>query len=97
MSRLGSLVRPFGGTRGQLLLDAYDASETRASRIEIVASREGLDVPAQPPAWLAGVLAEEGCLSPGLSPLSDHVGFETAARWLGDSGVRVTRHPSEGF
>jgi hypothetical protein len=52
-----ALVTPFGGARGALRVEALDPKGRIVGEVEVVAVREGLDVPAAPPLWAARALA----------------------------------------
>jgi hypothetical protein len=58
VARLGAgLLTPFGGARGALRVEALDPKGRVMGEVEVVAVREGLDVPSAPPLWAVRSLA----------------------------------------
>ena len=96
-SSIGNLLRPFGGRTGRLFLEAKNTRGESISILEVTAFSEGLDVPAQPAAWVAGELARRGGLPGGYAGLESIVSPDSAIAWLRDSGCRVTIDGEESF
>jgi hypothetical protein len=89
---LARVVGPLGTWRGALVVRAEGASGQELGRVEIHAMRNGLDIPAAPPVWVAQRLAREGRLpAAGVVGLDRIVRFGAAAEWLAHAGYRVTR------
>jgi Saccharopine dehydrogenase NADP binding domain len=84
------LARPFGTPRGALLLEARDADGRVAAEVEVVALREGLDVPAAPVVWAARALARER--RAGVLRLADLVTRGEALAGLAALGCAVREH-----
>jgi Saccharopine dehydrogenase NADP binding domain len=84
------LARPCGGARGALLLEARDADGRVAAEVEVVALREGLDVPAAPVLWAARALARGP--RAGVLRLADLVTRSEALAGLAALGCAVREH-----
>jgi hypothetical protein len=75
-------LRAFGTPRGLVALIAEDAAGRELARIELAASERGLDIPAAPPAWLAGCLVRGEALPSGALELAELVAASDGLGWL---------------
>jgi len=97
LSRLSRLLLPiagycrrFGGEEGHLVLEARDAAGARMAVLEVIACRDGLNLPAAPAVWAAARLISHACgqLS-GLQTLDDLVQTQEAVQWIRAHGYEV--------
>jgi hypothetical protein len=84
---------PFGTPRGSLVLEARDELGEVTQVIEVVAEREGLDIPAAPPVWIARRLQEDPPARAGCLALDEVVPLAAAAAWLREAGYEVRGVP----
>ncbi len=86
---------PLGTPRGSLVLEARAADDAVLATLEVVAEREGLDIPASPPVWIARRLHAGGPERAGLRDLDEVVSLEEAIAWLGEAGYAVRGGPGD--
>lgn len=87
VTRVASFV---GTQRGVLVQIARDIEGAELARIEIIATSNGLDVPAAPALWLAHRLALTGSLPvSGVVDLDQLIAWEDARAWLRGAGYEV--------
>ncbi|MEP7119517.1 MAG: saccharopine dehydrogenase NADP-binding domain-containing protein [Byssovorax sp.] len=89
---LAPLARTFGTTTGTLLVEVVDDRGGVLQAIELVARREGLDVPALPAVWAAAALGR----GRRESHLGELVTLEDALADLVRSGVEIRRYGPGG-
>ena len=82
------LARFAGTPRGALRVEALDAHGAALAAVEVVAERDGLDVPAAPPLWAARAL--RGTSRSGVLRLADLVTPDEALAGLRALGCAVT-------
>lgn len=81
------LARVAGTPRGALRVEALDAGGATLAAVEVVAERDGLDVPAAPPLWAARAL--RGSTASGMLRLADLVAPDAAVAGLRALGCAV--------
>ena len=84
---------PFGTSRGSLVLEARDELGEVKDVIEVVAEREGLDVPAAPALWVLLALQRGALRRAGSVALREVVSLPSAVAWLRDAGYAVRGIP----
>ena len=85
------LARFAGTPRGALRVEALDARGAELAAVEVVAERDGLDVPAAPPLWAARALREASRC--GVLRLADLVSPDDALAGLRALGCAVRTFP----
>jgi hypothetical protein len=90
LARLARALRLLGSPRGALLVEARDAAGRTAEEVEVVALRDGLDVPAAPLLWAARALA--AAPRAGVLRLADLVTRSEALAGLAALGCAVREH-----
>ena len=97
LSITGNIFRLFGKEKGILELLVKDRSDRVLSRLEVVAERNGLSVPCQPPLWLVEEHEFTGALKPGFWGLEDVITPQSAIRWLRRSGCKIRLNGEDLF
>ena len=86
------ITRNMGGTEGLLSVLGEAQGGAIVARTEVRAPREGLNIPAAPPVWLAHfLLAPEAPALPGLRSVAEFVPARYVEEWLVAEGYTVTR------
>jgi hypothetical protein len=71
-------------------VEATDAAGEVCGAVEVVAERDGLDVPAAPALWVARRLLTAPPGSGGVRALADLVPAADALAWLSGAGFQVS-------
>lgn len=89
------LMELIGTPIGIATLQALDAGGRVVDQVEVMATRNGLDVPAMPAAWAVAMLLERSAGGPTPTTIAELVPLSRAVAWMIDADLRL--HGFDGF